>query len=352
LKGKGDTLTVKTKAAILVALNADLEIDEIDMPDLGPGQVLVKIAHSGVCGKQVDEVLGKRADRFIPHLLGHEAAGTVEEIGPGVRKVKPGDSVVLHWMKGSGIDSETPDFGRGGSLVNAGWVTTFSEKTIVSENRVTVIDSAVPTSVAALLGCAVTTGMGIVNNNANLKPGQSIIVFGAGGIGNNVIQTAHLVNAYPIVAVDVHQGKLDGAAKFGATHAIDGSREDLDAALREIVGQGGADAAVDTVGAPAVRESAYNVTSNTGITIFAGVPRENDMLTVDSFPLHMGRRVVGSHGGNTVPDVDIPRVARLYQMGRFKIDEQISHEFPLEQVNEAIQLVRDGSADRCVLKMG
>lgn len=341
----------KTRAAILVEQMAPLVIDEVEIPELGFGQVLVKVGHSGVCGKQIDEVLGKRPDPYIPHLLGHEGAGVVEEVGPGVQKVKPGDSVVLHWVKGSGIDSQTPKFSWNGSRVNAGNVTVFSDLTVVSENRVTPINPGIPTDEAALLGCAVTTGMGIVNNNANLRPGQSIVVFGVGGIGMNVIQAAALVTANPIIAIDIHDRKLKWASAFGATHTLNGGLQDPVAFLNDLTGGKGVDAAVDTVGAPDVRTMAYNVTSNTGVTVFAGVPYAKDRMTIDSFPLHFGRRVVGSHGGDTRPDVDIPTCARLYKLGKIKLKEQITHTFPLDQVNEAIDLVRRGGVGRCVLSM-
>jgi len=340
-----------TTAAILEQANRPLVVTEIDVPEPEVGQVLVRIHHSGICGKQIDEITGKRPDPYLPHLLGHEAAGTVEAIGPGVRKVGVGDRVVLHWVKGSGIDSETPKFVNDGVEINAGFVTTFSQHTVVSENRVTQIPESIPTDVAALLGCAVTTGFGIIMNNANVKPGQSVAVFGVGGVGINVIQAAALVNAHPIIAVDIHQDKLEQAKKFGATHIVDSSKTDPVAAIKELTGGNGADASVDTVGAVPVRVAAYDSASNAGTVVFAGVPGGEDRMTVDSFPLHFGRKVVGSHGGDTVPDVDIPRYARLYELGLIKLDEQISHRFPLSKVNEAVELVRSGDATRVVLEM-
>jgi S-(hydroxymethyl)glutathione dehydrogenase/alcohol dehydrogenase len=263
-------------AAILVAQNAPLEVAEINLPELQVGQVLVKIEASGICGKQIDEIEGRRHDPFIPHMLGHEACGVVVEIGLGVRKVKPGDRVVMHWTKGPGIDSDTPKYTRGDSSVNAGWVTTFSERTIVSENRITVIDSDISGGSAALLGCAVTTGLGIVNNDAVLRPGDSIAVFGAGGIGINVIQGARLVSAGRIIAIDVHDRKLEEAKFFGATDVINGRKQDAAAEIKKIVGEDGVNAAVDTVGTHQVRTTAFDVTATHGITVFAGVPRPED----------------------------------------------------------------------------
>lgn len=340
------------KAAILVEQNAPLVVADVEIPPLDAGQVLVKVHYSGICGKQIEEINGKRgADPYRPHLLGHEGAGVVEEVGPGVRKVKAGDHVVLHWMKGSGIDSAPPRFARDGAVVSAGWVTTFSEYTVASENRVTAIPEDVGFDVGALLGCAVTTGLGIAFNDAALKPGQSVAVFGVGGLGVNVVQGAALVNAHPIVAIDLHDHKLEHAIAFGATHTVNGGAPDVEPALRKLSGSRGFDATVDVTGSPEVRQMAYALTSNTGRTILAGVPHHEERITLDSFPLHFGRRIFGSHGGDTRPDEDIPRCIRLYQLGKLKLQEQITHRFPLDQINEAMEVVKRGEAGRCVISM-
>ena len=340
------------KAVVLVAQNAPLVVADVDIPELDVGQVLVKMAYSGICGKQLEEISGKRGhDPYIPHLLGHEGSGTVEETGPGVRKVKTGDPVVLHWMKGSGIDSAPPRFNWDGAQVSAGWVTTFSEYAVVSENRVTPIPRSAPLDLASLLGCAVTTGLGIAFNNLDLKPGQSIAVFGVGGVGLNVIQGAALVNAYPIVAIDIYAQKLEQALEFGATHTINSSAADAHSVLMDLSDNKGMDAVVDVTGIAQVRQTAYDSTSNTGSTVFAGVPHHEERITIDSFPLHFGRRVVGSHGGDTKPDVDIPRYLALHERGRLKLSEQITHRFPLDQINQAIEVVRSGEAGRCLVSM-
>ena len=340
------------KAAILVEQNAPLMVVDLEIPKLDVGQVLVKIEYSGICGKQLDEISGKRGeDPFLPHLLGHEGAGIVVDVGPGVRKVKNGDHVVLHWMKGSGIDSVPPRFKWNGTVVSAGWVTTFSEYTVASENRMTPIPADVKFDVASLLGCAVTTGLGIVFNNANLKPVQSIAVFGVGGVGLNVVQGAMLVNAYPIVAIDLYDHKLEQAIAFGATHTVNATRSNPEAFLMELSDRRGFDVTVDVTGKTSVREMAYNITSNTGKTILAGVPHHQEQITIDSFPLHFGRRIFGSHGGETQPDVDIPRYIQLYKLGKLKLDEQITHRYYLDEINEAVNVVRKGEVVKCVISM-
>lgn len=340
------------KAAILVEQKKPLIIAEIEVPKLKVGQVLVKVGHSGICGKQIDEINGTRGkDQFLPHLLGHEGAGTVEDVGSGVRKVKKGDSVVLHWMKGPGIDSTTPKYKWKGKALNAGWVTTFSEYTIVSENRVTPVTAEISSDVACLLGCAVTTGLGIVFNNANLKPGQSIAVFGIGGVGLNVIQAAAMVNAYPVSAIDIHEHKLDWATRFGATHTLNAGKTDPQKFLMDLSEKHGFDATVDTTGNTDVFQMAYNTTSASGKTILAGILHHQKPVTIDAFPLHFGRKVIGSHGGDTRPDIDIPRYIQLYQRGKLKLDEQITHRFSLDKINEAIDVVKAGKAGRCVISM-
>ena len=345
-------MRTEVKAAVLVEQNAPLVVTQVEFPPLDVGQVLVNIAYSGICGKQLEEMDGKRGeDPYLPHLLGHEGAGVVEEVGPGVRKVKSGDHVVLHWMKGSGIDSPPPRFLWDGTTVSAGWVTTFSERSIVSENRVTPIPDDVKLDVASLLGCAVTTGLGIAFNDAGLKPGYSIAVFGVGGIGINVIQGAALVNAYPIVALDLYDAKLEQAWAFGATHTINSASADPYAALMDLSGGRGFDVIVDTTGITEVREVAYQATSNTGKTIFAGVPHHLDRITIDSFPLHFGRRIFGSHGGATVPDADIPRYLQLYQLGKLKLEEQIGPRYSLDDINQAVQGVRNGDLGRSIISM-
>lgn len=340
------------KAAILVEQNAPLIVAEVEIPELAVGQVLVKVEYSGICGKQLDEISGKRGDDlFLPHLLGHEGTGIVVDIGPGVGKVKSGDHVVLHWMKGSGIDSATPNFIWSGTVVNAGQITTFSEYTVVSENRVTPIPTDLKFDIASLLGCAVTTGLGIVFNNAALKPGQSIAVFGVGGVGLNVVQGAVLVNAYPIVAIDLHDHKLKRATAFGVTHTVNASYTDAGAFLMELSRGRGFDVTVDTTGDRDVFQTAYNTTSSTGKTILAGVLHYQEPVTIDAHPLHFGRQVIGSHGGDTQPDVDIPLYVDLYLSGKLKLNELITHQFWLEDINNAFGALKRGEVGRALVTL-
>lgn len=345
---------MKIKAAILVQQRTPLEIVEIETPDrLGFGQVLVRVHYSGICGAQINEIEGaKGPDKFLPHLLGHEGCATVLEVGDAVKTVKKGDRVVMHWRPSNGIQSQTPTYRWNGKSVNAGWVTTFNDYAVVSENRLTPIPGDFDPKLAPLFGCAVTTAMGVVNNNAQVKVGQSVVVFGVGGVGLCIAQAAQMVSAHPIVAVDVVDSKLEMAKRFGATHCINSkATPDVEAAIREIVGAQGADVIVETTGIARVIETAYNLTQPKGKTILVGVPRKGDNISIYSLPLHFKKILTGSEGGDSEPHNDIPRYVRLVQAGKFKLDGLITHEFPLEQINEAISLVRAGDAGRVLVTM-
>lgn len=344
----------KMKAAILTELNKPLTVAEIELPStLAVGQVLVKIHCSGICGSQLGEIDGaKGEDKYLPHLLGHEASGTVIAVGPGVRHVKPNDKVVMHWRKGLGIEAETPSYTWEGRKVNAGWITTLSEYTIVSENRVTAIPPDSDLEVAALFGCAVTTGFGIVENNAKVRIGESVVVFGAGGIGLNIVQAAALVSAYPIIAVDLHDDKLQLAREMGATHVINSKKQDAEKAIQEILGAKKLDVFIDNTGLPAIIEMGYHLTHAQGRVILVGVPRKGNNINIHSLPLHFGKGITGSHGGEAIPHQDISRYQQLYQAGRIKLKELITDYYPLDNINDAISEMRSGKVKgRCLVRM-
>jgi S-(hydroxymethyl)glutathione dehydrogenase/alcohol dehydrogenase len=343
------------KAAILTELQKPLVVAEVTLPkSLAIGQVLVKIHYSGICGSQLGEIDGaKGKDKFLPHLLGHEASGTVIAIGPGVKYVKPEDKVVLHWRKSLGIESETPSYTWESRNVNAGWIATLSEYAIVSENRLTPIPADSDMQVAALFGCAVTTAFGIVENNAKLRIGESIVVFGAGGIGLNIVQAASLVSAYPIIAVDLHHEKLKLAVEMGATHIINSRECDAQQAIHEILGKKGLDVFVDNTGQPSIIELGYQLTHAKGRVVLVGVPRKGNNITLYSLPLHFGKTIIGSHGGEAIPHDDIPRYQKLFDKGRIKLRELITNHFSLDDVNIAIEQMRNGLVSgRCLVKMG
>ncbi|MFH2091026.1 MAG: zinc-binding dehydrogenase [Pseudomonadota bacterium] len=349
----GSCLTMR--AAILTELKKPLIIDQVEVPeDLEPGQVLVKVLYSGICGSQLGEIDGKKGeDKFLPHLLGHEGSAHVIKIGPGVRFVKPGDAVVMHWRKGLGINAPCPVYGWKGKKLNAGFVTSFNEYAVVSENRLTVLPDDFPMDIAPLLGCAVTTGLGVINNNAKVKIGESVVVLGAGGVGLNIIQGAAMCSAYPIIAVDIHDNRLKMAQKFGATHLINSAVDnDFLSKIRSLVDLSGSDVVIDNTGNTDLINMAYALTRPNGRTILVGVPKQEDNIFIHSLDLHFGKQITGSHGGETQPELDIPRYIKLYKNGKLLLDDLITDQYPLDEINTAMDRMRNGqTAGRCLIKL-
>jgi len=347
------SLPNSTLAAVLTALNRPLQLMEVSLPEtLAAGQVLVKVQYSGICGSQLGEIDGaKGEDKWLPHLLGHEASGEVLATGAGVRGVKTGDAVVLHWRKGPGIEADTPRLSSGDQMINCGAVTTFSRYTIVSENRVTRIESDSDMQLAALFGCAVTTGFGVIENNAKVRIGEAVVVFGAGGIGLNIIQAAALVGAWPVIAIDRHGNKEALARELGATHFIDSSKENAERAITRLLPEG-VDAFIDNTGQPAIIELGYRLCKPQGRVTLVGVPRKGSNINLHSLPLHFGKSLSGSHGGEAEPAIDIPRYQRLLQAGRIQLAPLVTEIFALDEINTAIERMRSGAiVGRCLIDM-
>lgn len=343
----------KAKAAILAKSREPLIVDEIELPEtLDVGQVLVKVLYTTICGAQLNEIAAaKGPDKFLPHLLGHEASAKVLETGPGVSNIKPGDFVVLHWRPSLGIQCKPPSYKWQGKALNAGWVTTFNDYAVISENRMTPIPTDFDLKVAPLLGCAVTTAAGVINNDAKVKIGESVVVFGVGGVGLNVVQFAHLAGANPIVAIDLVDAKLDMARTRGATHTINATTEkDVPAAIKDIVGSKGPEKVIETTGVKQVIEQAYELTHADGACVLVGVPSEK--VTIYTLPIHFNKVLTGSHGGDAAPHIDIPRLIRLAKAGRLSFDGIITHEYALDEINTALDVVRSGNAGRVVLRVG
>jgi len=334
-----------TQAAILVAQHEQLVIDTIQLPEeLGVGQVLVKLQLSGICGSQLGEIDGvKGPDNHLPHLMGHEGFAKVLEVGPGVKHVQVNDSVVLHWRPGAGIHADPPRYCWQGKQLNAGWVTTFNRHAVVSENRCTKVPANTEPDVAALFGCAVTTGFGVVENNAKLKMGEAVVVFGAGGIGLNIVQAAAMVSAWPIIAIDRYESRLELAMQLGASHCINSSTIDAEEAIGEALCGQTLDVFIDNTGVPEIIELGYRLSHARGRVILVGVPRRGNNMSVYSLPLHFGKQLIGSQGGETHPQHDIPRYLRLQQQGKLKLDQLTSAYYPLEEINSAIAALRDGA---------
>lgn len=335
---------MKTAAAILVEQRKPLLIDEVELPALGYGQVLVQVKVSRICGSQLGEIEGvKGPDKYLPHLLGHEGGGIVVEVGPEVSHVKPGDHVVLHWRPGAGIQAAPSKYRLGTQTINAGNITTFQNLAVVSENRVTKIPADTDFEVAALLADTITTGFGAVTRDARVTIGEAVVVIGVGGIGLGTVLGAHLAGAHPVIAVDIHDHKLAKAREFGATHTINTRHENLADSVQRILG-GPADVVFDVTGQPAVIEQAWKFTGTKGRLVLVGVMRHDQQLSLNTLPLHYGKVLTGSEGGSSQPHLDIPRYLRMIRASRFDPRGMISHRCSLTDVNRAIATMRAGES--------
>lgn len=349
---KADTVT---RAVVLVETGKPLELMTLGLPELKPGQVLVDVAWSGVCHSQLNEQKGLRGpDPYVPHTLGHEGSGVVAACGAGVTKVRPGDRVVLTWIKGEGADVPGTVYrGADGANVNSGAISTFMKRTVISENRLVPIADGMPLREAALLGCAVPTGAGIVFNNLALKAGETIAVFGIGGVGLSAVMAASLAGAGAIIAVDLVPARLDAAKSFGATHIVNAGNEDVKAAIAAATGGRGVDCAIEAAGAvPAIEAAFAAVRNGGGRCVVAGNPPHGARVTLDPFDFIRGKVLSGTWGGETKPDRDLPRYASMYMDGKMPLVKYVGREYGLSQVNEALADLADGSVLRPLINLG
>ena len=340
-------------AAILVKSREPLVVDEISLTKpLAPGQVLVKIQFSGICGAQINEIdAAKGPDRFLPHLLGHEGIGRVVEAGPMVKSVQVDDLVVLHWMPGEGIQSDPASYEWGGNRLNAGWVTTLSEYTVASENRVTRIETGLDQRYVPLFGCAATTAWGSLVNDANFRLGESVVVLGTGGVGLLVVEAARAGGANPIIAVDIHEGRAQAASTVGADHVFMAHEADLEDRIQQALPARGADVIIETSGAKSMIEMSYRLGQHGARVILVGVPRHDEPATIDTLPLHFGMKYTGSKGGQVRPEVDIQRLLDLAERGTYRVGLLPLEEVSLNDVNLGIEAIRSGKPGRVIVKM-
>lgn len=344
---------MKTLTAVLVETGKPLELVELEIPSLKPGQVLVEIHYSAVCHTQILEWKGYRGvDKFLPHCLGHEGSGRVHEIGPEVKKVKPGDRVILSWMKGLGGDVPSTVYRWGMRLVHSGAITTFGRYSVLSENRLTVMNDPIPMNQAALLGCAIPTGVGTVWNTLAARPGQSIVIFGAGGIGLCAVAGASVSGCFPVVAVDIREEKLEMAKKMGATHTILVSSKNP---VTEILAlcPGGTDFAVEATGQPQVMVQAIeSVRSQGGSAVIIGNAKFGEKAMLDPWQLNLGKKVLGTWGGENVPDRDFPRYCKMVSSEKIDLHPILSKPYDLEQINQALTDLESGRTSRPLIDMG
>ena len=334
---------MKTPAAILVEQRKPLVIDEVEVPALKRGQVLVEIHATRVCGSQIGEIDGvKGPDKFLPHLLGHEAGAIVLEIGADVTHVAPGERVVCHWRPGAGIDAGGSVYKWNGRDVNAGPITTFQKYAVISENRLTKVPADTDFELCCLLADTLTTGFGIIKNDAKVKAGESVVIFGVGGIGLGVVLGAKLAGAHPIIGIDLHDHKLAKAAEDGLTHRINASRENADDRVKELLG-GLADVTIDGTGNPKVIETAYDLAKlRGGRCVLFGVMPSDQRVSIHTLPLHFGRTLTGSEGGQSHPEKDIPEILRVLDKENIDWRGFVSHRGKLADLEQIVAQMRSG----------
>ncbi|MFN2630008.1 MAG: alcohol dehydrogenase catalytic domain-containing protein [Gaiellaceae bacterium] len=368
---------MRIRAAVLERTGAALAVQELELAPPGPGEVLVRLRASGVCHSDQNAIDGT-AETPCPAVLGHEGAGIVESIGAGVARVAPGDHVALSWVPSCGRCDEClrslpqlcstawPAMAAGGlldgttRLSRAGepvyhysFISSFAEACVLPERSCVPIPPDVPFEVAALVGCAVTAGVGAVWRTAGVRPGDRVAVFGCGGVGISAVLGAAAAGAGVIVAVDVTPAKLDLAREFGATEGIlsAGSPEETAAAVAEVSG-GGVDYAIEATGRPEAMVGAFLSTRPRGAAVLIGIPREDAVVALPARSIpRMERRVLGSLYGSSWPERDFPLTLDLYRRGRLPLDRLITHRLPLDEVGRGFELMHSGEALRVVLDL-
>jgi Zn-dependent alcohol dehydrogenase len=360
------------RAAVLFEQGKPQRVEEVALEAPRQGEVLVRMAASGVCHSCLHAADGSWKGVPLPIVLGDEGAGVVEVLGPGVTELAVGDHVILSWaptcgrchycvigrpnlcerrQPGKGVlpDGTTRMSLGGLPVYHYGHVATYASRTVVHESCAIRIDPTMPLDRAALIGCSVMTGVGAVINTAAVPAGASMAVFGVGGVGLNVIQGGAMVAAHPIIAVDLLKSKLDLARAVGATHAIDGSKEDPAAAIRAITGRG-ADFTFVAVGVTRPITQAVDALAPGGTCVLIGVPETGATVPMDVRPMVTGERVIrGSSYGSARTREDLPRLVSLYQAGKLRIDEMITHRYALEDANEAFRALAAGELGRGVI---
>lgn len=356
------------KAAVCREFRMPLTIEEVTLAPPGPGEVRVGLAACAICHSDVIFADGGWGGR-LPAVYGHEAAGVVEETGPGVSDVAVGDYVVVTLIRSCGhchycaqgapvacetrfpLDEASPLTAANGEVLTHGLRTGgFAEQAVVDQSQVVAIPKDVPFDSASLLACGVITGLGAVVNTAGVRPGSSVVVVGTGGVGLNSVQGAAIAGAATIIAVDISDRKLAVAQKFGATATINGADENVADRVRALTGGRGADYVFVTVGVGKAFTQAYGLMGRTGATVLVGMPANGVMTEIEPGNIaNDSQRILGSKMGSARIRVDIPYLVGLYQQGRLKLDELISGRFSLEDINQAMDQVRRGEALRNVI---
>jgi Zn-dependent alcohol dehydrogenase len=368
---------VKIRAAVLERTGAQLQVEELDLAAPGPGEVLVRLHASGVCHSDLNAIDGTSETR-CPAVLGHEGAGVVEAVGAGVTRVAVGEHVALSWAPSCGTCAEClrdlphlcsrawPAMSEGGLLdgttrlsrngapvYHYSFISSFADAAVVPERSCVPIPTDVSFDVAALVGCAVTTGVGAVWRTAGVRPGDRVAVFGCGGVGLSAVLAAAAAGAGCVIAVDVSAEKLTAGRTCGASDGVfwEGTAETTAEAVREASG-GGVDYAIEATGRPEAMLAAFLSTRARGAAVLIGIPREDAVLPLPALSIpRMERRVLGSLYGSSRPERDFVMILDLYRRGLLPIDRLISDHLPLDEIEHAFELMRSGDALRVVLEL-
>ena len=359
------------KAAVCRLFGDPLVVEDLDLAAPQYGEVKVKMSAVAICHSDVHIIRGEWAGE-PPLVAGHEASGVVEAIGDGVTLVKPGDRVVVSLLRSCGrciccttgypyqcegtfaLNTEHRMTDTSGNPVKMAIRTAaFAEETVVDQSQLAVVPDGFPMDVASLLACGVITGFGAVVRTAKITFGSSVVVLGVGGVGLNAIQGAVASGAYPIIAVDLLDSKLEAAKRFGATHTVRADQDSAEEAVLEITGGRGADYAFITVGSTAAVEQGFKMIGKQGTEVLVGIPETgaNFSLPAGGF-VGSEKKMMGSNMGSTRLSYDIPKHVAAYQEGKLKLDELITNRYPLEKINEAIESMEGGEALRNIITFG
>lgn len=337
------------KAAVLVKNKTKLNFMNIQFNQpLKKGQVLVKLKYSGICGKQIDEIDGIGGhDKFIPHMLGHEGSGIVKETAKGVKKVKNGDKVVLHWIKGSGIQSETPKYFSKEKKINSGWITTFNEYAVVSENRLTKIKQSYSLKKAALFGCCATTSMSLVFNKLKVKSQDKILIAGIGGLGQVILQSLKNFNVSSISIIDINKKALKKGKEFGANNIFNFSKKrDLNKIKAKSF-----DKIIITTGNSQAINFCLPLLKHPGDFFVMGVPKKNSKISTNAWNLMHDQRILGCLGGGANPDKDINRFIKMDKDKKTDVGKIIYKTIQFKDINKGIEIFKNKSnTGRVIIK--
>jgi NDMA-dependent alcohol dehydrogenase len=365
---------MRARAAVLFEVGGGLQLREVTVAEPRAGEVRIRMAAAGVCHSDLHVMTG-HLGAPLPAILGHEGAGVVADVGPGVTSVRPGDHVIPLWrfscgdcehctdarpalcaaglqirMTGRLLDGTTRFTLEGRDLGHFAGVSSFAEYTVVPERAVVKIPADLPLDRAALLGCAVITGVGAVFNAARVRPGSRVAVWGTGGVGLNAVQGAALAGAEQIIAVDLLEAKLALARQFGATHTVNASDGDPVAEVRALTGGRGVDYALEVVGSPRTIRQAYDALAKRGVAVVVGVAPFTAEVAVPIMSLVFEERVLtGSVYGSSRPRQDLLRLIALYRAGKLKLDELLTRRYPFAAINEAYAALERGEVARSVV---